>query len=304
MKRGWVLCFAVVALGAVALCLAAIAQDKDADRKYLVRHTFWDGQKLRYSLAVSGNWQWAPEDDKLKSGKMSTEFIFTLSEKLIRQNGACTYALIGENLKSSGESAEGEFSVTADRDKCIWQINKLKGKGRDDNFLTKDMTITMDPRGRMPLSTGLHHVALFFLVHVDRNFWSPLTLAPREKVGVGDEWKADFNLQLPDSAGRPLKVDVKAKVTGWENFGRSKCLVGQLTAELELKDTIVTFKNGDRAHITTGKYRAQGKVMWDVERGLLCYASAQNSLVVTADKPTARKFAGQARCTLKLLAAE
>ena len=304
MRRFPQVCVAAVIVAGMAAGLLAWAQGNDAERKYLIRHQFRDGQKLRYTLSVAGQGEWTPQQGNFKAGEMSTDFMFTLVQKVMRQGGACTFELVGEKLTSSGEGTDGSYSVTASRESCKWELNKLKGKTEDKNPLTNEMTVTIDPVGNMPFSTGLRHIALFFLVHVDQRFWEPLTHAPMREVGVGDEWEVDFPFQLPDSVGRPLDVKAKARVTGWENFGGRRCLAGRLAAELDLKDTTVTLLNGDRAHIQQGNYKADGKVLWDVEQGLLCYAAAQNSLVIISDRPTNRRFAGKARCTLKLLAAQ
>jgi len=304
MKRPLIVWGSLLVLVGIAACLIAAASDT-SQKKYLVRHKAWEGQKLRYAISLGGEGAWTPAQAGLSSGKMTTEFVFTLVEKAMRENGECTYDLVGESLKSSGEGTTGRFSVTATRESCKWELNEFKGKTQENaNPITKDMSLTVGERGAVLYGTGLQNIALFFIVHVDPRFWGALTLAPEKEVGVGDEWQAAFDVDLPDSKGEPLKVNLKAKVTGWENYNGKRCLAGAAKADLDLKDTWVTFKNGDRAYINKGKYHAEGKVLWDVEKGLLCFADAQNTLLVGSDKPERRQFAGKARCTLKLLAAQ
>jgi len=65
----------------------------------------------------------------------------------------------------------------------------------------------------------------------------------------------------------------------------------------------VLLKNGDLVHVTTGTYKAQGKVMWDVAHGRLCSAAAEQKILVKADKPTRRALRSESKCSLHLLAA-
>ena len=268
--------------------------------KHLIRHKFRDGRELRYSLSVAGRGRWDPEFRGSSGWQMSTDFRFTLSTKLIRESGACTFELVGEKLESELEGEEGKLKVEADRDG--WEITGEKGELEPErgNPLTREMTLTMTPRGRVRYGTRLLRLAPFFIVHVDRHFWGPLTTAPRNPVGPGDSWEKDFKLDLPDSRGRPLRVTLKTRVTGWKNYRGRRCLAGRATAELNLKDTRVTLRNGDRLNVKNGRYQAEGTVLWDVGNGILCYASARNRLQIQAVDPT-RRFSGQARCTLKLL---
>jgi hypothetical protein len=297
---------AIVASAFVSLAAAAclLAGGDEPQGKYLIRHKFWDGQTLKYSIKLGGEGEWTPKEKDMGWGRVTTEFVCTLREKALREKGGCTYEVIGESLKSKAEGPKGVASVTADRSGYELKLGDLELTPEEGNPLTKEMTLTIGPRGGTWFTTGMRHIALFFIVNVDWRFWTALTLAPEKEVGVGDEWETEFEVQLPDSEGEPLKVKAMARVTGWENHRGRRCLAGKVSAVLDLENTSVLLKNGDRINIQKGRYEANGKVMWDVQNGLLCYADASNRLQIISDKPTRRAFQGQARCMLDLLAAK
>lgn len=292
----------VVMLTAVATIQGMALAQQGLGLKYLIRRHFKDEKKLTYAMSIQGSGSWSPKKDGMSSGDSSTEFQFSLVPKTVRESGACTYDLIGETLKAKAETAKGSAYVYATRSGCSLRLGRLKTTDNKANPLLHDMSITFGPRNMLLYGTGLQHIVLFFGVHVDPRFWGVLTMAPQDPVGVGDEWSTDFKVQVPDTKGLPLDVKAQAKVTGWDTYKGRRCLVGRMTAELELKDTWVTLKNGDRIRVDKGKYTAEGKVLWDVQKGLICYATAQNTLTVRADKPDRKSLTYKVSCTLRLLA--
>jgi hypothetical protein len=284
---------------------AALADATGTEKtKYLIRPKYHRGQKLVYSLSVAGSTAWQPEHNDLSGGEMATDFLFTLAHKRSRESGACTFDLRGRKLRSRVKNDKGTISIQADPRECELDV---QGRGFDidkGNPLKHETTLTLGPRGGVRYGTGLLRLAPYFVVHVNPHFWRALTLAPREEVAVGDEWQESFEFRIPDSTGRPLEVDLRVRVIGWETYRGHRCLAGRAAARLRLKKTRVTLKNGDLLLVDRGEYEAEGKVLWDPAKGLLRYVTARNRLTVRSSKPGTRRFSGSARCTLKLLAAE
>ena len=75
-------------------------------------------------------------------------------------------------------------------------------------------------------------------------------------------------------------------------------------ANLDLENSNVLLRNGEEIHVSKGGYRAAGKVLWDVEAGLLWSARAEQAILITADAPIPRALRSRARCTLELLGVE
>ena len=297
---GTVLVVAVLAATAPAGAAAPPAAAGKAPEKHLIRWKFNEIQELKYKIAVQGQGRWTPDRHGHTRGQLQTDFTFTLEPKLVRESGACTFRLIGERLKSKGKGNKGSVHALITQQSCSVRIGDLVISGDKANPLKKEITTTHGPLGGFRYGTGLLPLAPYFAVHVHRGFWGPLTRAPLGPVGKGDAWDADFDFHIPDSVGQPLQVKAHAIVTGWESYKGRRCLAGRLTARLKLKDTWVTMRDAERAHVSSGDYKASGKVLWDVEKGILCYAEAQNTLSVRVDKPKAASFSGRAQCTFAL----
>ena len=298
----------VTTMGAVLLAASgtgAVAQDA---AKVTVRPIYETGRMLQYRLRLSGATAWAPTIEGIRWGKMQTDFTFVLATKTLRRvglhKGCCTFRLLGEHLRSVGEGPKGAFGVDATRRrtqvkvKDRWQVSVA-----DRSPLRKDMTMTFGPRGGYRFGTGLLPVAIYMLPSVDHRFWTVLTIAPIREVGPGDSWEHEFDFPVPGAKGKPLKLTGTWQVTGWETYRGRKVLAMALQAALELKDSELVLRNGDRIHVTGGTYRASGTAKWDVAGGVLCFAEASQKLLVQADRPTKRALRSEARSTLELLAA-
>jgi len=271
---------------------------------YLIRPKFWEDQKLKYRLEVEGDVRWTPKKPALIWGQVATEFVFTLTEKAIREEGACVFDLAGERLKSKGDGPEGRVSLSATESQ--WEVQREGQRRyimREKNPLKNPMSVTIGPRGEFQDGMGLVPIAGFFVTHMDRKFWDLLTVAPAEEVNVGDKWRADFKLQLPDSRSDPLQVRVEGKVTGWKKYGAHNCLVCELRAKGELKRTEVMLRNGDRVKVESCLYEARGQIMWDLKQGLLCSAEAESVVKIASIKSEKTSFNGKAKAKLKLLSA-
>jgi hypothetical protein len=268
--------------------------------KILIRPKYIEGRELRYRLQLSGEVDWTPKSDEFPKGEMSTDFTFTLAARAVRRNGSCTFSLVGEKLESEGDGPNGRFSVTADQNKAKIKVDG-KWRLRPETPFSKPMTVTLGPLGEYRFSTGLAPIAIYALPHVDRRFWNALTLAPLVEVGPGDAWEQQLNLPVPGAEGQPLTLKARWKVLGEETYGRQNVIALGLEAQLDIKDSELLLKNGEQVHLEKGQYQAAGKVLWDVEHGILCYASAEQRIRLQTDKPSRRRLESQASSTMELL---
>ncbi len=268
-----------------------------------IRLDFDAGRLLRYHLQLSGQTAWTPHLQGVDWGQMATEFTFTLRPKAFRPDGSCTFELLGESLQSAGQTAKGKIAVAASR-----QQSKLKARGKhslavssEKSPLQKPMSLTIGPRGALRFGTGLAPLAIYMLPHVDHRFWTLLTVAPAKPVAPGDQWDADYQLPVPGAEGEPLNVQGRWEVTGREKYGSQDVLAIRLVALLDLKGSNVLLKNGDRIHVAKGTYSATGKVLWDVEHGVLCSATAQQQILLASDLPVPRALRSASKCSLRLV---
>ncbi|MDP6547071.1 MAG: hypothetical protein QGH60_24105 [Phycisphaerae bacterium] len=267
----------------------------------LIRSRFVPGRVMRYNLKLSGTAAWAPHEKGPGWGKMNTDFTFDLATKVIRDSGACTFFLAGQKIKSSVTGPKGRLGIIADRKKSKIRINDQWQSPSNKTPLTKEMTLTQGPLGGVRFTTGVAPIALYLLPHVDLRFWTLLTVAPLAKVAPGDEWSETFNLRVPGSRGRrPLKLTGRWKVVGYQQHRGRKVIVLALAVKMDLKNSNVMLKNGDLVYVHSGSYAATGKAMWDVSRGVLCYATADQKILIRADKPKVRALRSEHKCTLEL----
>ena len=271
--------------------------------KVLIRSKFVPGRVMRYNLKLSGTAAWAPHEKGLGWGKMETDFTFDLATKVIRESGACTFHLAGQKIKSSVTGPKGRLGIIADRKKSKIKINDEWQSPSNKTPLTREMTLTQGPLGGVRFSTGVAPIAVYLLPHVDLRFWSLLTAAPPAKVAPGDEWAETFKLRVPGSRGRrPLELSGRWKVVGYQQHRGRKVLALALAVTMDLKNSNVMLKNGDLVYVHSGSYAAEGKAMWDVSRGVLCYAAADQRILIRADKPKVRALRSEHKCTLELKA--
>jgi len=291
----------LVMLALSLLVTGAPSTDAAKETKHLIRWKFGEGRELKYNWRVKSDLRWYPQRAGLKWRKVDTDITFELKEKLVRESGACTFEVRGENLKSTVKGPKGTWTISATERSARISTPGESAKETVKSPFEREMTLTIGPRGGVRYGTGLGLIAPYFRIGVDNIFWRLLTTAPREPVGVGDHWRADFKLRLPDSAGEPLNVKGEARVPGWKEFKGHKCLVIRLDAKLTLKDTTVTFRNGDRRHIRKGRYEVSGVALWDARRGILCAAEAEGQIRLDTDKPNKTVLKGKGSARLRLL---
>jgi hypothetical protein len=258
---------------------------------------------LRYRMQLAGDTAWTPPLRPADRVQMTTDFTFTLRAKTVRPGGACTFDLLGEALRSTGQTPAGRIDVAAGRGRSAVNLGGRQsiGLASAKSPLDGPMTITFGPRGEFRFGTGLVPLVIFMLPHVDHRFWNLLAVAPLQPVAPGDEWDVDFEVPVPGSEGKPLSIEGLWEVLHPERHGRREVLPIELTATLDLTDADVLLNNGDRIHVSSGNYHASGRALWDVEAGLLASATAEQSILVTAGRPVRRTLQSRNRCSLRLL---
>ena len=284
-------------------CGSATAQlvDESVPDRMQIRLNLNEGHLIRYQLEIEGKTGWTPPIDEVDFGHMATQFVFTMRAKAKRPDGAWTFELLGEQLRSAGETSKGRLDAVLDR-----QQAKIAAAGKGsiqlpNSPLSKPMTMKLSPQGEYQFGTGLAPLAIFMLPHVDFRFWNLLTRSPDEPVEIGDEKEVDQDVPLPGTEGEPLRVRSKAKVLGWEKYRNRRVLAVGLAARLDLADTEILLKNGDRVRIARGQYDAEGKALWDVETGLLCSADARQEIQLRTEGRDARAFKSRNRTVLTML---
>ena len=108
---------------------AAPPDDEPADTpRVRIRHDFKQGRLLRYRLQLSGQTAWTPPLRLADVGQMATDFTFTLHTKTLRPGGACTVDLLGERLRSAGQTPGGRIDVAAVRHHAILGLNPIQAR--------------------------------------------------------------------------------------------------------------------------------------------------------------------------------
>ena len=275
----------------------------DLAEKVLIRPKYVPGQLQQYRLQLYGGAAWTPVHRDLAWGRMKTDFTFTLQTKVIRDSGACTFTLYGEYLNSAGQGPDGSIEVEASRRESAVRINGKWQANSDKTMLVRPMTLTLGRLGAVRYGTGLAPLGIYMLPHIDRRFWTLLTVAPLKEVAPGDGWEVEFNVAVPGGKGKPLSVKGKWVVQKWRSYRGRKVIPLALAAEFDLKNSNVLLRNGDLIHIAAGSYKAEGTALWDVDNGLLAGAEAWQKITIRADTPVRRVHTSETKCTLQLLAA-
>jgi len=286
-----------------AMSAAPRATGQEGNAAVTIRHHFAPGRLLRYHMQLAGDTAWNPPLRPADRVQMATEFTFTLRGKTVRPGGACTFDLLGEGLRSTGQTPAGRINVAAGRGQSAVSLGGREtiGFSSAKSPLDGPMTITLGPRGEYRFGTGLLPLVIYMLPNVDHRFWTLLTAAPLQPVAPGDRWEVAFAVPVPGSEGRPLQIAGEWRVLDRERHGRRDVLPIQLTATLDLDNANVLLQNGDEIHVSTGSYTATGRALWDVEAGLLCSATAEQSILIAADMPVRRTLRSENRCALRLL---
>ena len=156
---------------------------QEDDPPAAIRLDFEPGRLLRYHLQLAGDTAWNPPLRPADRVQMATEFTFTLRAKTVRPGGACTFDLLGEGLRSTGQTPAGRINVAAGRGQSAVNLGGREtiGFSSGKSPLDGPMTITLGPRGQYRFSTGLLPLVIYMLPNVDHRFWNLLTTAPKLK---------------------------------------------------------------------------------------------------------------------------
>ena len=296
-KRRW-----LSLLSGLLICtLTTTAFGDDDSDKHLIRLDFKKGQRLKYRFKTQGRVEHTPQKEGQQWFDGRSEIEFNLKGKTEREHGGGTYELNGTQLESRIKGPKGTLNVTADEDRI-----KIKRSGshrsiKGDSPFKKEMTVTLGPRSAVRDGTGLFSIRPFFTIPVGHIFWRILSTAPAEKVGVGDKWDVDFHVRLPDSHGQKLKVKGHATVVGWRKASKRRCLKIAIEGRTDLADTTVTLRNGDKMHISSGRYEASGNVYWDAEKGIIVLVEAEARLYVRSTRPRKQTLEAEGEAELRLL---
>jgi hypothetical protein len=289
-----------VTLTAGVLAVVAVAGTAIAGDAVQITPAYRVGDRLHYSWHLENELSWSPEVKGADWVKMSTDFDFALIARHLLGDGSCLFDLDGETLKSVAEGAKGKLGIRATPKEASLLFGKKWTKPGPNSPLAKPMTVTMGKQFQPTASTGLESIALFLLPGVDARVWFVMTTAPPLPLKVGSTWSQNFDVPIPGAEGEPLDVAVTVKVVRIEKIDRAEVLTIETTGELNLTDTDLQLKTGEWMHILHGRYEVRGIANWDMKRGFLRFAEAEQSLRATADKPDTRRLASKAVSRLKL----
>lgn len=284
----------------IAVVLALCAIPAHADETVTIKPTYRVGDQLHYSWHLENELSWSPAVQGSDWAKMTTDFEFDLHAKNLLNDGSCLFDLIGGELKSVGESAKGKLGIRATPTEASYLFGKHWTKPGPNTPFAKPMTVTLGEQFQPTASTGVESIALFLLPGVDPRVWFVVTAAPAVPMTVGSQWTQDFDVEIPGATGDPLHVVVGIEVVGIESIDGARVLVIEASGELNLVDSDIRMQDGQMLHILHGRYEVEGVAKWDIDRGFLHFAQAEQSLKATIDRPKTQRLASKAVSRLAL----
>jgi hypothetical protein len=127
-----------------------------------------------------------------------------------------------------------------------------------------------------------------------------VTTAPSTPLAVGSHWDHDFDVEIPGAKGDPLHIVVGIDVVGLETVNGARVLTLEAKGEINLTDSDLLMKDGTRMHVVHGRYEVHGTAKWDLDRGFLHFAEAEQIVKATCDRPETRRLASKATSRLVL----
>ncbi len=285
---------------AVALIVVASAGGLAAGETYTISSTYETGDRLHYSWHLANELSWSPPVEGSDWVKMTTDFEFVLAAQRLHPDGSCTFDFEDEELESVAESAKGKLGIRADATEASYLLGKHWTKPGPNTPFSKPMTVTLGTQFQPTASSGLESIALFLLPGVDPRVWFVVTAAPAVPLTVGNSWTQDFDVDIPGATGDPLHVVVGIDVVGTEEMDGARVLVLEANGELNLVDSDLQMDDGRMLHVVHGRYEVRGVAKWDIARGILRYAEAEQTFKATADRPETSRLASQAVSRLVL----
>jgi len=288
------------ALVVAFFALAAPAGITAAGESLTIKPSYDADDSFHYDWHLENELSWSPATEGSDWVKMTTDFAFELEARLVHTDGSCTFNLKGQNLESIGESAKGKLGIRADASRVSYLLGKNWTKPGPNTPFAKPMTVTLGPQFQPTASTGLEPIALFLLPGVDPRVWFVVTSAPAVPLNVGSTWTQDFDVEIPGATGDPLHVVLGINVVGTEVLDGVRVLVIEANGELNLVDSDLRMQDGQVLHVVHGRYEVQGTAKWDLERGVLRFAEAVQTIKATADRPKTSRLASTAISRLVL----
>ncbi len=263
----------------------AVGSVAGAGDELLIRARYEPGMTLPYvwRLETESRWEPAiPGGDWVKAG---TDFSFALVAEAVDGAGGCTFRLDGDSLESRAEGPRGAIGVKADpRQASLLLGARWLPPGPNTPF-AKRLAVTFGPRFEVRGAEGIEAIALYLLPGVDPRLWFALTTAPEGPVAAGQSWSKTFDVPVQQLGGRPLRLGVSFRVdeVGYQDAGR--VVVIRVVAEAALEDFDVKLKPSGRVHIEHGVMTVSGTARWEVDRGVLREAVAEQRIQATASSP-------------------
>ncbi len=274
--------------------LALFVSSAIAGETVTIKPTYRIGDQFQYTWHLENELSWSPAVKGSDWAKMTTDFDFALRAKRLLDDGGCVFDLIGNGLESVGESSKGKLGIRATPTDASYLFGKHWTKPGPNTPFSKPMTVTLGPLFQPTASTGVESIALFLLPGVDPRVWFVVTAAPAAPMTVGSQWTQDFDVEIPGATGDPLHVVVGIEVVGVEVMDGARVLVIEASGELNLVDSDIQMQNGQVLHILHGRYEIKGVAKWDIGRGFLHFAQAEQTLKATADRPKTQRLASKA----------
>jgi len=266
-----------------------------------IRPQYKEGMALAYHWKMAAKTGWLPAQQGVDFVAGETDFVFTLAGKTLRDDGSMTFRVLGDTLHAKGESNKGRIGVEATAKQARLLLNNSWFGPSNNTPLAHEITITLGSRFEGKLGTGLEHIAPYFLPSIDHTFWSRLTEAPEAALTVGQAGEKSFEWPLPGTSSKPVDVKAAWKVEAPRLYRGQRVLPIRLAAKLELDNTPAVLANGDKINLKHAVYEAEGVAYWHLEKGILCYAEAQEKCAGFAAAPDQRKIAHLATSTLELI---
>lgn len=258
------------------------------------------GERLHYSWHLENDLSWSPAANGVDWVKMSTDFDFVLRGRHLLDDGSCIFDLDGKKLESIGESAKGKLGIRATSTEASYLFGKNWTKPGPKTPFEKPMTVTLGPQFQPTASTGVESIAIFLLPGVDPRVWFVVTTAPSTPLTLGSHWDQDFDVEIPGATGNPLRVVVGIDVVGIETIDGARVLTIEASGELNLTDSNLQMQDGTTLHLVHGRYEVHGTAKWDLDRGILHFAEAEQIVKATSDRPETRRLASKAMSRLTL----
>jgi len=243
-----------------------------------------EGMRLSYRWKIDAKLSGEHPREDIDAGELETEFVFDLVAKTVRLRGGCTFDVEPKTLKSMAGQGYEKIGIDATPSgaKHFWDHEWHRRVDRTP--LPQPMTVTLGPRFEYQFGTRVGHLGKFFLGLGDPRLWIALTTAPKKDMVSGKIEEQQWNLPVPGAQGKPLSVQFGRRVIGVKRYRGSSVLVLELAGRMDLAGSDLTLKNGDQVLVDRGRYVARGVAFWHIDKGVLCYADAEQSLVGQGQK--------------------